>query len=42
VYTFSQWMQKSMRSEGGVARWLAPAAFTALPLFMFLRIIGVV
>lgn len=42
VYTFSQWMQKSMHSEGGLVSWLAPAAFTALPVLMFLRILGLV
>jgi hypothetical protein len=40
VYSFSHWMQKSLKTEG-VVRWLAPAAFTLLPLGMLFRIVGV-
>jgi hypothetical protein len=41
VYTFGQWLQKSVHAEGeSRVRWLAAAAFTLLPLFMLLRIVG--
>jgi hypothetical protein len=40
VYTFGQWLQKGVRAAWGGVRWLAPAAFTLLPLLMLLRIIG--
>ncbi|MBI5671382.1 MAG: hypothetical protein HZC41_25600 [Chloroflexi bacterium] len=40
VYAFSQWLQKSARPAWGAVRWLAPAAFTLLPLLMLARIIG--
>ena len=40
VYTFGQWLQKSRNSAH--VRWLAAAAFTLLPLFMLLRIVGAV
>jgi hypothetical protein len=39
VFTFGQWMQKSIQPSQAALRWLAPAAFTLLPLFMLLRII---
>lgn len=38
IYTFGQWLQKSLSPHRG--RELAAAAFTLLPLFMLLRIIG--
>ena len=38
IHTFGQWLQKSFWPER--ARWLAAAAFTLLPLFMLLRIVG--
>lgn len=41
VYTFSQWLKKSLGMRGDLALWFAPAAFTLLPLAMLLRIIGV-
>ncbi len=40
VYTFSQWLQKSARPRR--VGWVAAAAFTLLPLFMLLRIVGMV
>ncbi len=40
VYTFGQWLQKSRNPAR--LRWLAAAAFTLLPLFMLLRIVGAV
>jgi hypothetical protein len=42
VYTFSQWLQKSTSPAFQSVRWLAPAAFTLLPLLMLLRIVGVI
>lgn len=39
VYTFGQWLQKSVKPAR--VRWVAAAAFTLLPLFMLLRIMGV-
>jgi hypothetical protein len=41
VYTFGQWLRKSMGMRGDLAVWFAPAAFTLLPLAMLLRIVGV-
>lgn len=41
VYTFSQWLQKSLHSDGMI-RWAAPAAFTLLPLAMLLKIVGAI
>jgi hypothetical protein len=44
VYTFGQWLQKSLaQSErrGEWVLWFAPAAFVLLPLLLLLRIIGV-
>jgi hypothetical protein len=41
VYTFGQWLQKSVERKVRV-RWVAAAAFTLLPLFMLLRIVGMV
>jgi hypothetical protein len=41
VYTFSQWLKKSLGMRGELAVWFAPAAFTLLPLVMLLRIVGV-
>ncbi len=38
MYTFGQWLQKSLRPPR--VGWLAAAAFTLLPLFMLLRIVG--
>ncbi len=38
VYTFSQWLQKSLKPAR--VRWVATAAFTLLPLLMLLRIVG--
>ena len=40
VYTFGQWLQKSMNPPR--VQWVAAAAFTLLPLFMLLRNVGVV
>lgn len=42
VYTFSQWLQKSLRANEERARLFAAAAFTLLPVFMLLRIIGAI
>jgi hypothetical protein len=42
VYTFGQWIQKGVRQPDSYLRWLAPAGFTLLPIFMLLRIAGVV
>jgi hypothetical protein len=42
VYTFGQWIQKGLRQPDSSLRWLAPAGFTLLPIFMLLRIAGVV
>ena len=39
VYTFGQWLQKSVKPAR--VQWVAAAAFTLLPLFMLLRIVGV-
>ncbi len=41
VYTFSQWLQKSLKTPG-LIRWLAPAAFTLLPIGMLFHIVGVI
>lgn len=41
VYTFSQWLQKSLKMNPAVG-WFAPAIFTLLPLLLLFRIIGVV
>lgn len=38
VYTFGQWLQKSLKPAR--VQWLAAAAFTLLPLLMVLRIVG--
>lgn len=38
VYTFSQWLQKSLKPAR--VQWVATAAFTLLPLLMLLRIVG--
>ncbi len=40
VYAFGQWLQKSVQPAR--VRWIAAAAFTLLPLFMLLRIVGMV
>lgn len=40
VYTFSQWLQKSVKPAYQRVRWVAPAAFTLLPLGMLIRIVG--
>ncbi|MEP7290939.1 MAG: hypothetical protein ABI835_04105 [Chloroflexota bacterium] len=40
VYTFGQWLQKSVPPTR--VRWVAAAAFTLLPLLMLLRIVGMV
>lgn len=40
VFTFSQWLQKSLRSSGTLVRWAAPGAFVLMPLMLFLRITG--
>jgi hypothetical protein len=42
IYTFGQWLHKSLRANETRARLLAAAAFTLLPLFMLLRIVGAV
>ena len=42
VYTFGQWLQKSLHWSSERVRLLSAAAFTLLPLFMLLRIIGAV
>ena len=39
MYTFGQWLQKSLKPAR--VRWIAAATFTLLPLFMLLRIVGV-
>lgn len=41
VHAFGQWLQRSAARHTAL-RWLAPAAFTLLPLFLFLRITGVI
>ncbi|MBZ0281702.1 MAG: hypothetical protein K8L97_13265 [Anaerolineae bacterium] len=41
VHSFSHWLQKSFSARKEIVRWLAPAAFTLLPLFMLFRITGV-
>ncbi|HVU12103.1 MAG TPA: hypothetical protein VHD90_12535, partial [Phototrophicaceae bacterium] len=38
MYTFGQWLQRSVKP----ARVIATAAFTLLPLFMLLHIVGMV
>ncbi|MBE2269091.1 MAG: hypothetical protein IAE80_12745 [Anaerolinea sp.] len=40
VYTFGQWLGKSLRAPDQRAGLLTAAVFTLLPLFMLLRIIG--
>lgn len=40
VYSLGQWMQRSPMLARPVVRWLAPVAFTLLPLFLLLRIAG--
>ncbi len=40
VHSFGQWMQKSSKTDG-IVRWLAPAAFTLLPIGMLFRIAGI-
>jgi hypothetical protein len=40
VHSFGQWLQKSQKANGAM-RWLAPAAFTLLPIGMLFRIVGV-
>lgn len=42
VYTFGQWLQKSVRAVETRAQWFAVAGFTLLPIFMLLRIVGLV
>jgi hypothetical protein len=42
VHSFGQWLQRSIAPTHHIVRWLAPAAFTLLPLFMLLRITGVI
>jgi hypothetical protein len=37
VYAFGQWLQKSV-SEPELVAWLAPAAFTLMPIFLFVRV----
>ncbi|MFN8373247.1 MAG: hypothetical protein U0694_10290 [Anaerolineae bacterium] len=39
VFTFSTWLQKAFKQPS--VRWLAPAAFTLMPLAMLLHITGV-
>jgi hypothetical protein len=41
VFTFGQWLQKSIPSSWTLARFAAPLVFTLLPLAMLLRIAGV-
>lgn len=38
VYTLSEWLQKSVNSTP-LTRWLLPAAFSILPIFLFIRIL---
>lgn len=40
VYAFGQWIQKSLPAPRTMVGWLAPAAFTLLPLLMLLRILN--
>jgi hypothetical protein len=40
VYSFGQWLQKTSKTEG-IVQWLAPAAFTLLPIGMLFRIAGI-
>jgi hypothetical protein len=40
VYTLGEWLKKSLHRESGLVRWVAPAAFTLLPLVLLLRILG--
>jgi hypothetical protein len=42
VYTFGQWLQKSLPANKQRAGWFAATAFTLLPLFMLLRIVGAI
>ncbi|MBK9750599.1 MAG: hypothetical protein IPO91_28075 [Chloroflexi bacterium] len=42
VYTFGQWLTKSRFTNQPRANWFAAAAFTLLPLFMLLRIVGAI
>ncbi len=42
VYSLGQWLQRGASPVSYVARWLAPAAFILLPLFLLLRIAGVI
>lgn len=39
VYSFGQWLQKSTASQKQVVAWVAPAAFTVMPLLMLLEIV---
>ncbi|MFO7322620.1 MAG: hypothetical protein DIU68_012890 [Chloroflexota bacterium] len=40
VHAFGHWLQRSASRHEAV-RWLAPAVFTLLPLFLFLRVMGI-
>lgn len=41
VHTFSQWLQRSA-APAHITRWAAPAAYILLPLFLLLRVTGVI
>jgi len=40
VYSFGQWLQKSVKTTSNIAPWLVQAVFAILPFLMFLRILG--
>lgn len=40
AYTLGEWLRKSLHQEAGLVRWVAPVAFTLLPLILLLRILG--
>jgi hypothetical protein len=41
VFTFSQWLQKSFRSNALIGRWAAPGLFVLFPFVLLLRIAGI-
>jgi hypothetical protein len=41
VFTFSQWLQKSFRSNDLIGRWAVPGLFILFPFALLLRIAGV-
>lgn len=42
VYSLGQWVQRIVPSLHPLARWLMPLAFAALPVFLFLKLNGIV